>query len=340
MRRVVSHAALMMLLEAPTAFLSIPTLFLSKGRTMSDSLPVCTTVVLTMLRLLSRSAYVTAAELARRLAAEGVSVQLRSLQRTLKIMSETPVYGVERNASTRPFGYRLAAPVTIASARLSPRDALLMRLSEESLAAGSFAEAESLFDQAVALDRESVGAHCGLWAARTENFTKTDAFYDETNALEAAQAPEEAREFLLSKTGERLREERAALEKETAPLRERVLAEREERRSAFRANRNYYLVRVLAFAATLLVALIGVAVSAAYIVRTTSILPIVLVGVFALVALVALIVALVFLRGLIVALRLCRENEDPASTEDGARLAEAELKLRCLADVLDGAQEE
>ncbi len=216
----------------------------------------------------------------------------------------------------------------------------LIAAGEESLAAGSFAEAESLFDQAVALDRESVGAHCGLWAARTENFTKTDAFYDETNALEAAQAPEEAREFLLSKTGERLREERAALEKETAPLRERVLAEREERRSAFRANRNYYLVRVLAFAATLLVALIGVAVSAAYIVRTTSILPIVLVGVFALVALVALIVALVFLRGLIVALRLCRENEDPASTEDGARLAEAELKLRCLADVLDGAQEE
>lgn len=31
MRRVVSHAALMMLLEAPTTFLSIPTLFLSKG---------------------------------------------------------------------------------------------------------------------------------------------------------------------------------------------------------------------------------------------------------------------------------------------------------------------
>ena len=135
MRRVVSHAALMMLLEAPTAFLSIPTLFLSKGRTMSDSLPVCTTVVLTILRLLSRSAYVTAAELARRLAAEGVSVQLRSLQRTLKIMSETPVYGVERNADHKPYGYRLAAPATLASAKLSPRDALLMRLTDESLGA-------------------------------------------------------------------------------------------------------------------------------------------------------------------------------------------------------------
>ena len=135
MRRPVSHAALMMLLEAPTTFLSIPTLFLSKGRTMSDSLPVCTTVVLTMLRLLSRSAYVTAAELARRLAAEGVSVQLRSLQRTLKIMSETPVYGVERNADHKPYGYRLAAPATLASAKLSPRDALLMRLTDESLGA-------------------------------------------------------------------------------------------------------------------------------------------------------------------------------------------------------------
>ena len=135
MRRVVSHAALMMLLEAPTTFLSIPTLFLSKGRTMSDSLPVCTTVVLTILRLLSRSAYVTAAELARRLAAEGVSVQLRSLQRTLKIMSETPVYGVERNADHKPYGYRLAAPATLASAKLSPRDALLMRLTDESLGA-------------------------------------------------------------------------------------------------------------------------------------------------------------------------------------------------------------
>lgn len=102
---------------------------------MSDSLPVCTTVVLTILRLLSRSAYVTAAELARRLAAEGVSVQLRSLQRTLKIMSETPVYGVERNADHKPYGYRLAAPATLASAKLSPRDALLMRLTDESLGA-------------------------------------------------------------------------------------------------------------------------------------------------------------------------------------------------------------
>lgn len=103
---------------------------------MSDkSHPLCSTVVLTILRLLSRSAFMTASELSRRLSAEGVSVQLRTLQKTLKTMSETPVYGVERNVDHKSYSYRLAAPVTLASTKLSPRDALLMRLSEESLAA-------------------------------------------------------------------------------------------------------------------------------------------------------------------------------------------------------------
>ena len=103
---------------------------------MSDeALPLCTAMVLTILRILPRSSFMSATEVEKRLAAEGIAVHVRTLQRTLKIMCETPVYGVERNTATRPFGYRLAAPVTIASARLSPRDALLMRLSEESLAA-------------------------------------------------------------------------------------------------------------------------------------------------------------------------------------------------------------
>lgn len=103
---------------------------------MSDkSHPLCSTVVLTILRLLSRSAFMTASELSRRLSAEGVSVQLRTLQKTLKTMSETPVYGVERNVDHKSYSYRLTAPVTLASTKLSPRDALLMRLSEESLAA-------------------------------------------------------------------------------------------------------------------------------------------------------------------------------------------------------------
>lgn len=103
---------------------------------MSDkSHPLCSTVVLTILRLLSRSAFMTASELSRRLSAEGVSVQLRTLQKTLKTMSETPVYGVERNVDHKSYSYRLAAPVTLASTKLSPGDAFLMRLSEESLAA-------------------------------------------------------------------------------------------------------------------------------------------------------------------------------------------------------------
>lgn len=103
---------------------------------MSDeALPLCTAMVLTILRILPRSSFMSATEVEKRLAAEGIAVHVRTLQRTFKIMCETPVYGVERNTATRPFGYRLAAPVTIASARLSPRDALLMRFSEESLAA-------------------------------------------------------------------------------------------------------------------------------------------------------------------------------------------------------------
>ena len=52
------------------------------------------------------------------------------------------------------------------------------------------------------------------------------------------------------------------------------------------------------------------------------------------IALIALVFLIVFLRGLVFALRLCADNEKDESTEDGRRLAVLERELACLDLVL------
>lgn len=81
--------------------------------------------------------------------------------------------------------------------------------------------------------------------------------------------------------------------------------------------------------------MIGTALSASFIVRTKSIAPVVLTGVFGALALAAFIALLVFFRQLYLALRLCAQNTVEEATEDGARLKALREKIRCLSCVLD-----
>ncbi len=195
--------------------------------------------------------------------------------------------------------------------------------------------AEPFFAQALLYDGESEEASRGLWAARTRNFTDDAPFYDEDTALEAAQSNEKTKAFLRERAGERLSAERERLQAEAAPLRERVSAGQNERRGAFEANRSYYFMRFSVFAASALLLLIGGAISASFLVKTTGSLPLIcMIACFSLAALF-LLGTLVFLRRLVVASRLCSANETLSSTQEGEAWEELEQKIDCLNLILN-----
>jgi len=119
-------------------------------------------------------------------------------------------------------------------------------------------------------------------------------------------------------------------EREAEPLRETVAAGQASRRGAFAENRKYYLVRTAVAAAVVFLMIVGIAVSAYFIVRTTTNIPLILTGVFGGLTFVSLVVALMVGRKLLVANRLCRENEKMGSTEDGERLEDLERTIESL----------
>lgn len=216
----------------------------------------------------------------------------------------------------------------------------LIALAAEALEKKDYAQAESLYSQALVYLPDSPSARQGLWTARTAGFTDTEPFYDEDNALELAQSDEETRAYVLERAGDKLNAERAALSAEIEPLLPVVTEAQEKRRAAFRANRSYYAVRFGAMLGAFVLAVIGILVSANYIVRTTTVIPVVLTAVFGGIALVFLALTIVYTRKLLVAHRLCAENEKLSSTEEGARLEELQDRLGCLDEVLFGVKEE
>lgn len=206
----------------------------------------------------------------------------------------------------------------------------LTAAGEEKLALGEAEEAEGYFEQAVFYNPENVAAGKGLWQARTKNFKNEEAFFEGTNAEELNAAPEEVRAYVLERAGNWLKSERKKCRAEEQPLAEQVEAKQEERRAPFLANRKYYLLRFgICFAAFALL-LIGSLVSASYIFTTRSALPVGLCAGFGAAALVALVCTILFTRKLVVAQRLCRDNEELSSTEEGVRLKYLQERLRCL----------
>ena len=207
------------------------------------------------------------------------------------------------------------------------------------IAEGKKALAEKFFSQALAYDEESAEALLGVWESRTQGFTDDSPFFIEENAEKFAAMPEEVRAPILERVGSRLQDARQGILEEMRPLKAAVEEAREARRGALDANKRYYLVRTAAFgiAAVLFLALMGV--FSAFLLRTSGSWPAVCMAVFGGLALLCLIFLVVFLRGLVFALRLSHDNEKNEGTEDGRRLALLEREERCLRLVLEGEEE-
>ena len=218
------------------------------------------------------------------------------------------------------------------------RDKLISE-GKKALSSLDYAAAEKCFSQALTYDEESVEALFGVWESRTQGFTDDSPFFIGENAEKFAQMPEEVRSSILERVGSRLQDARAGILEEMRPLKAAVEEAREARRGALDANKRYYLVRTAAFgiAAVLFLALMGV--FSAFLLRTSGSWPAVCMAVFGGLALLCLIFLVVFLRGLVFALRLSHDNEKNEGTEDGRRLALLEREEHCLRLVLEGEEE-
>ena len=218
------------------------------------------------------------------------------------------------------------------------RDKLIAE-GKKALSSLDYAAAEKSFSQALTYDEECVEALLGVWESRTQGFTDDSPFFIEENAEKFARMPKEVRSFILERVGSRLQDARQGILEEMRPLKAAVEEAREARRGALDANKRYYLVRTAAFgiAAVLLLAL--VAIFSAFLLRTRGSWPVVGMAVSGGLALVCLIFLVVFLRGLVFALRLSADNEKNEGTEDGRRLALLEGEESCLKLVLEGEGE-
>ena len=218
------------------------------------------------------------------------------------------------------------------------RDKLIAE-GKKALSSLDYAAAEKSFSQALTYDEESVEALLGVWESRTQGFTDDSPFFIEENAEKFARMPQVVRSFILERVGSRLQDARQGILEEMRPLKAAVEEAREARRGALDANKRYYLVRTAAFgiAAVLFLALMGV--FSAFLLRTSGSWPAVCMAVFGGLALLCLIFLVVFLRGLVFALRLSHDNEKNEGTEDGRRLALLEREEHCLRLVLEGEEE-
>ena len=195
---------------------------------------------------------------------------------------------------------------------------------------GNWEAAEPFYMQALLYDPDNVEAQKGLWICRTKNFKDDGVFSEPEKAEEFSAANDEVKAYVRGKVGERLQAQLSDAEREAEPLRETVAAGQASRRDAFAENRKYYLVRTAVAAAVVFLMIVGIAVSAYFIVRTTTNIPLILTGVFGGLTFVSLVVALMVGRKLLVANRLCRETEKMGSTEDGERLEDLERTIESL----------
>lgn len=214
------------------------------------------------------------------------------------------------------------------------RDQLLSE-GEEALTLGKFAEAEGFFIQAQVYDADCRRAKEGVWLARTRHFKDLEPLYLLENAQEIAESDEETKQFVRKGAGEALAAQRKEYEAEEKPLAERFFLAQETRREKFAANRNYWLARVFIAAGFFVSAIIALGVSASFLYKTNSPVPIILIACFGGLAVVLLGIALYPLRKLAQAQSLCNSNGRLSSTEDGARLKFLQDRLLCLKLILD-----
>ena len=208
------------------------------------------------------------------------------------------------------------------------------------LGQGEYERAEPLFAQAALYECDDGSAKRGLWMCRTKNFTETHAFYDRDAAQEFYWTDENVRNEVLEKLGNRIRSERAALEEEVKPLRAAYEAEKEKRAEAFAAHKRYYLIRSLIVFAAFVALAIGAIVSATFILKRSDNLALILTVAFAALALVVFVLFLVYALKTVNASRMCRANEQLASTASGAELGAKEDRIEALTIALGESEEE
>ena len=208
--------------------------------------------------------------------------------------------------------------------------------TRKKLEEGDFAGAEAVCSKLAS--EGDPEAETLLWCARTHGHSDIETLCDRRTALQFARAGEEARRAVLGQMGPSIEAEIARCEEAAAPLREKVYAGMEARRDAFRANRNYYLLRFGIVFGVFLALLIACIVSATFIVRRQGILVPVVTAVFGGLALAVFAVLLVYMRKLYVAQKLVGDNEKLSSTEDGTKLAVLEDRISLLTLARDGEE--
>lgn len=211
----------------------------------------------------------------------------------------------------------------------------LLEAAEAKFQNGEFEEAEPLFSQALATDPACKQAQKGVWLCRTRDLTSVEGLLARDAAEEFAEEDEELRQEVLKALGGKLKAEREKLLSEAKPLRERVRGAQDERRGALVANRNYYRLRFALFAVFLLLFGIGALVSGQFILRVVGSVPAIVTGVFGGLAALDLIPLVFFARKLVVAQRLCRQNEELSSTEEGGRLERLEQRIELVSSYLE-----
>ncbi len=88
--------------------------------------------IVEILRRIPRNRRITAEELRQALASDGIEISTRTMQRTLKTISECGRFDVECDTRERPYGYRRVELLSnLGLDTMTPSEALLLRLVEE-----------------------------------------------------------------------------------------------------------------------------------------------------------------------------------------------------------------
>ncbi len=195
---------------------------------------------------------------------------------------------------------------------------------DELLKSGSFKAAELKFEKALALDQIATDASVGYWRAKTLDFTAPDILVEEY-----AESGNESMEYDLGyEAVQRIKKQyhstfktrEEELEKEIAPLQEKVESAKAERRTILSARLKKSLAWFLGVTIPTIVLLVLTVVIGLKNFTTredTFIVPTIVLGC---VFVVFFIAFMVVTNKMLNVLRLRRANEKTGATEDGAKL--------------------
>ena len=89
-------------------------------------------MLIQILTRIPKGRLITAQQLKQELDAAGIPIRIRTLQRYLKTMASTDVFGIDCDMRSRPYGYKQStAGGTLLSQQMSVHECLLLRLAQE-----------------------------------------------------------------------------------------------------------------------------------------------------------------------------------------------------------------